>query len=101
MAHDTVPLETTATVTINRLPDSRYRLKRALLVEIEEDPGGFVVSDRSTGVFHYERDFGAALDAFLRVFVSEFEFLRAHKDELSRAMCAELDRFQQILVAES
>lgn len=90
----------TATLTVYQLPESpAYQLRKPLLVEIERDEeGSFVVSEPSTGIFHYDKDLGVAVTAFLRVFVAEFEFLREHEGELSASMIAELDRMQQILV---
>lgn len=93
------PIESTATLTVYQLPDAPYRLKKPLLLEIERDESGaFVVSEPTTGIFHYDSDLGKALTSFFRVFVDEFEFLRNHQAELSAALVAELDRLQQLLL---
>jgi hypothetical protein len=90
-------IETTATVTIYQIPGSPYPLKRPLTLEVERDDENYVVSDPSTGVFHYNSDFGAALSGFMRVFVDEFEFLKKNQSALSTPLSAELDRFYQLL----
>ena len=95
------PIASTATLTVYQLPDSQYRLKKPLLVEIERDEeGAFVVSEPGTGVFHYDRDLGTAITAFLRVFVDEYEFLLGRESELAPALKSELDRFRQIFSAQ-
>jgi len=83
-----------ATITINRLPDSRYRLRRSLLLEVEQDTSDFVVSDNGTGVF---RRSGRRVPPG---FGERVGILIAHRDELSPTLCFQLDRFEQILVAE-
>jgi hypothetical protein len=90
------PIETTATASIFQIPNSPYKLRKPLLVEIEQDDAGFVVSEPSTGVFHYDKDLGAAFSGFLRVFVNEFEYLRKQEQNLSPALTAELERFTQV-----
>jgi hypothetical protein len=85
-------------MAIYRLPDSPYKLKKPLLIEIERDESGaYVVSEPATGFFHYDPELGAALTGFLRTLVDEFEFLQSHQSNLSAALGAELERFRQYL----
>ena len=100
-AHAVAPIESTATATIYQIPHSSYRLRKPLLLEIEQDQAGFVVTEPSTGVFHYDPDLGAAISGFLRVFVCEFENLSGNKGSLSASLAAELDRFQQVFNLEN
>jgi hypothetical protein len=100
MSTQVAAIETTATVTVYQIPDSPYQLKRPLTLEVERDGESYVVSDPGTGVFHSNPDLGAALGGFFRVFISEFEFLRNNKTELSPPLSSELDRFQQLFHSE-
>jgi len=87
----------TATITLFELPDSPYRLQRAILLEVEHDESGYVVSDQGTGVFYYDRDWSRALSGFVTAFVDEFEFLRRNQEQLSPSLRSELERFQSVL----
>lgn len=84
-------------VKLNDIPDMRYCLSRPLWVEIEKDLSGFIVSDPDTGVFGYADDLGAALNRFFTSFVSQYEFLRANRGQLSSSMRSELERLENTL----
>src|SRR5690348_8923769 len=90
----------TATVTLFDLPETPYRLLRAILLQIERDESGYIVSDQSTGVFYYDQDLSKVLPGFVRAFVDEFEFLRRNEAQLSPSLHSELEQFQA-LVAEA
>ncbi len=87
----------TATITLFELPDKPYRLQRAILLELERDESGYLVSDQATGVFHYDQDWSKALSGFVSAFVDEFEFLRRNQEQLSPSLRNELERFQSVL----
>jgi len=87
----------TATITLFELPDTPYRLQRAILLEVERDESGYIVSDQTTGVFHYDQDWSKALSGFVTAFVDEFEFLRRNEQQLSPSLRNELERFQSVL----
>lgn len=91
-------LPMTATVTLLDLPHTKYRLLRPVMVEIEPDEAGYVVSEQSTGVFHYDSDMPKSLSGFLQAFTAEFEFLQRNESQLSPALVGELERFR-LLVA--
>ncbi len=95
MAAAVIP--TTATLTLLDLPETKYRLLKPIVAEIEPDDAGFVVSEQSTGVYHYDLDMSKALAGFLRAFVDEFEFLQRNEGRLSPALTAELERFRSLL----
>ncbi len=88
---------TTATLTLLDLPDPKYRLRKPIVAEIEPDEAGYVVSEQSTGVFHYDPDFPKAIAGFFRAFVEQFEFLLRNEANLSPALQGELERFRCLL----
>jgi hypothetical protein len=80
------------------LPDTGYRLRRAIVVQVERDEGGnFVVSEASTGAFHYDPDLSRAVGGFVGAFVEEFESLAKRESNLSPAMSSTLDHFRLLL----
>jgi hypothetical protein len=82
------------------LPGTGYHLKKAIVVQVERDEGGsFVVSEPSTGAFHYDQDLSRAVGGFVDAFVEEFETLSNHQGPLSTAMSSSLDQFRRLLEA--
>jgi hypothetical protein len=80
------------------LPDTGYHLKKAIVVQVERDEGGaFVVSEASTGAFHYDSDLSRAVGGFVGAFIEEFEMLLHDEVSLSPAMSSNLDRFRMLL----
>jgi hypothetical protein len=80
------------------LPDTGYRLKQAIVVQVERDEGGsFVVSEANTGAYHYDPDFSRALSGFIGAFVEEFELLVRRENSLSPAMASDLERFRMLI----
>ncbi len=92
-----LPLEPTARIILNELPGTSYRVRKSLLIEVERDDAGFVVSEPTTGVFHYDPNWSVALEGFVRVFINEFEFLQRNEHELSARLSAELECFRQLI----
>jgi hypothetical protein len=80
------------------LPGTGYHLKKAIVVQVERDEGGtFVVSEASTGAFHYGNDLPHAVAGFVSAFVEEFEHLLKHENSLSIAMKSDLEQFRSLL----
>lgn len=96
-----IPIPTVMTTTILELPGTNYRLRKVLVAEIEHDPAGFVMSEQSTGVFYYDRDFSKVLAGFVQAFVDHYEFLQNNKDNLSPSLQAELEHFEALLDPQS
>jgi hypothetical protein len=79
-------------------PDTGYRLKKTITLEVERDEGGsFVVSEANTGAFHYDIDLSRAVGGFVNAFIEEFELLVHNEASLSPAMSSDLDRFRMLL----
>jgi hypothetical protein len=97
MAMAALAAPTTATFTLLDLPGTKYRLIKPIVAEIERDSAGFVVSEQSTGVYHYDPDLSRSFAGFLQVFVDEFEFLQRNEDRLAPALSAQLERFRSLL----
>lgn len=93
----------TATVIFNSaLPGTDYRLKKQMIVELVQDEAGrFVVCESTTGVFHDDVTWPAALEGFIQAFVNQFEFLQHKENDLSASLAAELDRFRYLLAPRS
>jgi len=93
----------TATVIFNSaLPGTDYRLKKQMIVELMQDEAGrFVVCEPTTGVFHDDVTWPAALEGFIEAFVNQFETLQRKEKDLSTALAAELDRFRYLLIPHS
>lgn len=93
----------TATVIFNSaLPGTDYRLKKQMIVELMQDEAGrFVVCEPTTGVFHDDVTWPAALEGFIETFVNQFETLQRKENDLSTALAAELDRFRYLLIPHS
>src|SRR5579859_1602793 len=96
-----VPAPTVATMTFLELPGSRYRLRKALVAEIETDPAGFVVSEQHTGVYYYDQDLSKSIAGFFKAFVDQFEFLQSNASNLSPCLQAELEQFQSLVELET
>jgi hypothetical protein len=79
------------------LASDKYHLKKAIAVEVERDAAGIVVSEKSTGAFHYDADLSRAVSGFLNAFVEEFEFLSKNEKSLSAALSAELETFRTLV----
>ena len=92
------PTTSTASVILYDLPKSPYRLAKPLHVDVETDQAGFVVSEPQTGVFAYHRELGPALDAFLKLFLDNFEFLQQNEQRLAPGLGEELKVFRRILI---
>lgn len=86
-------------LTLLALPGTGYHLKKAIAVQVEQDEeGSFVVSEATTGAFHYDQDFSRAVAGFVSAFVDEFETLRLRDTtSLSPAMSSTLDQFLLLL----
>ena len=88
---------TVLTTTILDLPGTGYRLRKALLAEVEREQAGFVIYEQSTGVFYYDPDLSKVLQGFFEAFVDQFEFLLRNRDKLSPSLQAELERFESLI----
>jgi hypothetical protein len=83
-----------------QLPGTGYNLRQAFTLLLERDEGGsFVVSEPTTGAFHYADDLPEAVAGFIRTFVEEFEMLDARASSLSPAMATNLERFRMLIEA--
>jgi len=87
----------TATITLLDLPGTKYSVRKAIVLEIEPDSAGFVVSEQSTGIFHYDMDLSRAFAGFVSTFVQEYEFLVSNEASLAPSLQAQLDRLRSLL----
>ena len=64
-----VAVPTTATMTLMDLPGTAYRLKKPIIVSIEQDECGyFVISEQNTGVFYHDHELSALFHGiFVRI----------------------------------
>jgi len=101
MAVATLPLDSSQIgmlTLLGPLPNTGYRLRRAIVVQVERDEdGSFVVSEATTGAFHYDQDLSRAVAGFVGAFIEEYETLARKEGSLSPAMSSSLDQFRLLL----
>ena len=86
-------------VTIKDLPARYYCLLRPMVIEVERENLGYVVSHPDTGVFAYDENLTFALDQFYAAFVEEYEFLKDNANELSPSLKHDLEAFENVMSA--
>ncbi len=79
------------------IPDRRYRLRSPMVIEVETDEVGFVISQPQTDVFGYADDLSTALNRFFAAFIGQYEFLRDNASRLSPSLKKDFEKFESLL----
>lgn len=84
-------------LSIPDIPDRRYCLRSPMLIEVEKEDSGYVISQPDTGVFVYDADLEVALNQFYEAFVEQYEFLESNIQQLSPSLKRDLQTFESFL----
>jgi hypothetical protein len=84
-------------ISLPDIPTRHYCLQRPMNILIQRDDCGFTVSQPDTAVFSYDADVGKALDLFYGALISQYEFLKANKRNLSSSLQRDLETFDSFL----
>ena len=79
------------------IPDRRYCLSSPMVIEVEKEDTGYVISQPDTGVFVYHADLPDALTQFYEAFIEQYEFLENNVQHLSPSLKRELHVFKKLV----